>query len=317
MMKRIPPAAAIVLAALFSVPMARASERKGEGRTQAAGKAPATQPAGAGLTFLAWSDQHVKTDGDGKHLEAPIDAMNKLAGTAYPEAIGGKVAKPAFVFGAGDITEWPTHASMKTYDALITKRLKIPAYDIAGNHDSGGKVVSATIHKWLIARHGALTYTFYTGGIRFLALHAKFDPNGKPAQPLTTESLDRLRTELAKTPKGMPVVVATHLSFVSATNVGDLVKAFGDANVILWMGGHFHKAAVGKHKRFNFIQLPSPKSDFPEVTVVRVTPDRLVAIPWDYAKKAWTTDQRRILDVKIRGPKPAPATKPAPKAKAG
>jgi len=311
MIKRTPLAAAIVLATLLSAPMARASERKGEGRARAAGKAPATQPAGAGLTFLAWSDQHVKTDGDGKHLEAPIDAMNKLAGTAWPEAIGGEVAKPAFVFGAGDITDWPTHASMRTYDALITKRLKIPAYDIAGNHDSGGKVVSATIHKWLIARHGALTYTFDAGGVRFLALHSMFDPDGKPAQPLTAESLARLRTQLAGTPKGMPVVLVTHLSFVSATNVGELVEAFGESNVILWMGGHFHKAAVGKHKRFNFIQLPSPKSEFPEVTVVRITPDRLVAIPWDYTRKAWTTDRRKILDARIRGPKPAAATRPA------
>jgi len=316
-MRRILPAVAIVLAGLFSLAMARARDATVQGETPATGKAPATEPAGARLTFLAWSDQHVKTDGDGKHLEAPIDAMNGIAGTAYPKAIGGKIAKPAFVFGAGDITEWPTHASMETYDALITKRLKIPAYDIAGNHDSGGKVPSATIHKWLIARHGALTYTFEAGGVRFIALHATFDPNGEPAQPLPKESLDRLRKELAKTPKGMPVVVATHLSFVSATNVGDLVAAFGDANVILWMGGHYHKAAVRRHERFNFIQLPSPKSDFPEVTVVRVTSDRLVAIPWDYVKKAWTTDPRKILDVTIRGPKPAPTAKPAPTVKAG
>jgi hypothetical protein len=307
----------MALAALFSASPAGASGKDVESRTSAADKTPATKGTSAGLTFLAWSDQHVKTDGNGKHLEAPIDAMNQLAGTAYPAAIGGKVARPAFVFGAGDITEWPTHASMRTYDALITRRLKIRAYDIAGNHDSGGRVPSATIHKWLIARHGALTYTFDKGGVRFVALHSKFDPNGKPAQPLTAESLARLRKELAKAPKDMPVVVATHLSFVSATNVGDLVKAFGDANVILWMGGHYHKAAVGKRKRFNFIQLPSPKSDFPEVTVVRITSDRLVAIPWDYVKKAWTTDRRKVLDVKIRGPKPTPAARPAPRAKAG
>ena len=315
MTKRI-PLAAVVLAALFSATVASASGKKVEGKAPTATKPTTTQPA-VGLTFFAWSDPHVKTDGDGKHLEAPIDAMNQLAGKPYPKAIGGKIAKPAFVFGAGDITEWPTTAAKNTYNQLITKRLKIPSYDIAGNHDSGGKAVSATIHKWLIARHGALTYTFDKGGVRFLALHSKFDPDGKPAQPFTKESLGRLRTELAKTPKGMPVVVGTHLSFVSATNVGELVKAFGDANVILWMGGHYHKAAVRKQKRFNFIQLPSPKSDFPEVTVVRITSDRLVAVPWDYAKKAWTTNQRKILDVKIQGPQPVATTQPAPKAKVG
>jgi hypothetical protein len=50
---------------------------------------------------------------------------------------------------------------------------------------------------------------------------------------------------------------------------------------------------------------------------MRITPDRLIAIPWDYAKKAWATDQRKILDVKIQGPKPVPVAKPAPKSKAG
>ena len=83
------------------------------------------------LTFFGWSDQHVKTDGDAKHLLPAIDAMNGLPGTPYPEGIGGKVADPAFVFGCGDITEWPTHAAMKAYDQLITKRLNLPCY---GSH---------------------------------------------------------------------------------------------------------------------------------------------------------------------------------------
>jgi len=265
---------------------------------QGAAASAATAPAGEGLTFFAWADQHIQTNGDGKHAAPAIDAMNALPGTAYPASIGGSVARPAFVFGGGDITEWPTHAALRTYERMI-QRLKFPAYDIAGNHDSGGKVASATVHKWLIARHGALTYTFDRGGVRFLALHSRFDPEGKPAQPLTRAAMTRLREELARAPKGMPVVVATHLSFQSTTNVDELVKAFGDAPVVLWMGGHYHKAAVGGRGRFHFLQLPSPKSKFPEVTVVRITPGRLVAIPWDYVRKAWTTDRRKILDVRL------------------
>ena len=52
--------------------------------------------------------------------------MNALPGTEYPSKFGGKVAKPAFVFGCGDITEWPTHAARDTYNELLTKRLQFP-----------------------------------------------------------------------------------------------------------------------------------------------------------------------------------------------
>jgi hypothetical protein len=38
------------------------------------------------LTFFGWSDQHVQTDGDGRHLIPAIDAMNKLP----PNSLSGK-----------------------------------------------------------------------------------------------------------------------------------------------------------------------------------------------------------------------------------
>ncbi len=41
--------------------------------------------ADEGLTFFGWSDQHVQTSGDAKHLVPAIDAMNALPGTKYPQ----------------------------------------------------------------------------------------------------------------------------------------------------------------------------------------------------------------------------------------
>ena len=90
------------------------------------------------LTFFGWSDQHVQTNGDGDHLLPAMDALNELPGKPFPESIGGQVEKPAFVFGCGDVTEWPTHAAVTTYEKLITTHLRWPAYDILGNHDEGG-----------------------------------------------------------------------------------------------------------------------------------------------------------------------------------
>ena len=256
-----------------------------------------------GLTFFGWSDQHVQTDGDGSHLLPAIDAMNGLAGTGLPEQIGGRVAEPAFVFGCGDVTEWPTTAAKNTYDKLITERLRFPCYDAMGNHDEGGKSPSPTIKNWIIARHGSLSYTFDAGGIRFIVLFSKYDETlNNPAQPITAEALDFLRTELDKLPDGSPAIAAVHLCFDAITNRDELIEAIGDANVLAVLGGHYHKAKVDRYRDIDFVQLPSPapKNTAHQITVIRITPDRLVAVPYDYRTKSWVLDPRKVLDKPIK-----------------
>jgi len=263
----------------------------------------------ASLTFFGWSDQHITPDG--AHLIPAIEAMNALPGRAYPEALGGTVERPAFVFNMGDISEWPSRAALDTYEQLITKRLKFPSYDIAGNHDLGGLSPSDTILNWLRQRHGALRYTFEKGGICFIALFSEYDERlNDPAQPITKEALDYLRQALAKVPKGKPVVVATHLCFEAITNRDQFVDAFGDANVILVLGGHYHKATVNHYRGIPFVQLPSPApKSSSEFTVIRITADRLLALPFNYQENKWVTDKRRILDTAIKGPAPTEAQK--------
>jgi hypothetical protein len=256
------------------------------------------------LTFFGWSDQHVKPDGDGAHLIPAIDAMNALPGRAYPPSIGGKVDDPNFVMGLGDITEWPSRAAIDTYERLITKRLKFRSYDVAGNHDSGGLTPSPIVHNWLKKRYGSLSYTFSKKGIYFIALYSEYDETlNNPSQPISDDALAYLRKALSKVPKGAPVVVATHLCFDAITNRDAFVDAFGKANVILVLGGHYHKANVRKYRDINFVQLPSPAPGSPsEVTVIRIGPERLVAVPFDYEKGQWSTDATKILDTKIKGP---------------
>jgi len=266
--------------------------------------------AGAGndqesiLTFFGWSDQHVQVDGNGEHLVPAIDAMNSLAGKAYPEAIGGVVEKPAFVFGLGDISEWPSRAAKDTYEQLIAKRLKIPSFDIAGNHDIGGLSPSDTVLDWMIQRHGALRYTFEKSGVVFIALFSEYDESlNNPAQPISKPALDYLRKALAKVLEGKPVVVATHLCFDAITNRDEFVDAFGKANVILVLGGHYHKAVVSQYRGINFVQLPSPEpKSAGEFTVLRISENRLVAIPFNYRENHWATEKPKILDVSIKGP---------------
>jgi hypothetical protein len=231
--------------------------------------------------------------------------MNDLPGRRYPDEVGGVVAEPAFVLGCGDITEWPTHAAMKTYDELITKRLRYPSFDVAGNHDTGGKAPSKTITNWLIARHGALSYTFDRGGVRFVMVFSEYDETlNNPSQPVAKGALEFIRKELARVPEGAPVVVATHLCFDAITNRDEVVETIGKANVLAVLGGHYHKAKVNHYRGVHFVQLPSPAPNSPsEVTVIRVTRDRLTAVPFDYEKERWSTGPGKRLMSSIRGPR--------------
>ena len=259
------------------------------------------------MTFFGWSDQHVQTDGNAEHLLPAIDAMNALPGTGYPESIGGEVAKPAFVFGCGDITEWPTDAAMRAYDELIAGRLKFPAYDVLGNHDEGGKVPSTIMRKWIVSRHGSPSYAFQWGGVQFVTIFSKYDESlNNPAQSLTEQALNFLRAKLKEMPEETPVIVATHLCFDAITNRDAFCDAMAEANVIAVLGGHYHRAKINQYRGYHFIQLPSPAAGSPdEFTVVQVTSNRLLAIPYDYRKRQWNDDPEKWLDTTIRGPRRA------------
>jgi predicted MPP superfamily phosphohydrolase len=276
-------------------------------------KKPVEKP----LTFFGWSDTHIPVNGDGSKLWPAIEAMNSLPGRAFPKNIGDVVDTPVFVFNCGDITDWPTHQAKKTYEDLITKRLRYPSYEILGNHDEAGArgVVGAPpiMKEWFKMRYGDLCYTFDKGGVHFVCPFSAYDESlGNPAQDITAEALDFIRKnlhrhyspafvpeKLATVPKGTPVVVVTHLCLDAMTNRDAFVDALKDANVIMVLGGHYHKAQVKTYRGINFVQLPSVNSAWTEVTVIRITSNRLVAIPYDYSKKQWTDDPGKILDVKI------------------
>jgi hypothetical protein len=272
---------------------------------------------GKPLTFFGWSDTHIPVSGDASKLWSAIDAMNLLPGKAYPKNIGGVVDTPAFVFNCGDITEWPTHQAKKAYEDLITKRLKYPSYEILGNHDEAGadgvEGAPPIMKEWFKRRYGDLSYTFDQGGVHFACPFSAYDESlGSPAQKITTEAMDFLREnlhrhyspdvvpeKLASIPKGRPIIVAVHLCLDAMTNRDAFVDALGDANVIMVLGGHYHKATVRPYRGVDFVQLPSVNSAWSEVTVIRITSHRLVAIPYDYSKGQWTDDSQKILDTKI------------------
>ena len=96
------------------------------------------------------------------------------------------------------------------------------------------------------------------------------------------------------------------LCFDAITNRDDFIQALGDANVVLVLGGHYHKAKVDRYRDVNFVQLPSPAPNgSDEVTIIRITSDRLLAVPYQYETKTWSNGRGKVLNIPIRGPAPA------------
>jgi hypothetical protein len=216
------------------------------------------------------------------------------------------VAAPAFVFSTGDGTEAPTPAAVAALNEVITKRLKFPAYEIVGNHDETGAPPNDGIRKWVAARHGAASYSFDSGGVHFVApLATGNDAAGNLTTVIAKEALDFIRADLARTPKGTPAVVAMHIPLDAARNRDEVVQSFGDANVVLVLGGHLHHTVAGEYKGYRFLQLPSPKPEpkpQTEVVAIRITADRLLALTWDYAAGKWSDDPKKTIDAAIKGP---------------
>jgi hypothetical protein len=257
-------------------------------------------PAQVGVTFFGWADQHVSNEGSYEHCLPSVEAMKALPGTAYPDAVGGGVEEPAFVLSAGDLTEWPTHAATEGYLALV-KLLPWPTHEIAGNHDNGGDAPSDTMLAVLREKHGGLDYSFDAGGVHFTCLYTPLAPGATtPEGPIFDETLDFLREDLAKLTEDQPVIVVMHHCADSLTNKDALLEALAGKNVLAVLGGHYHKAVKAEVGGVPFYQLPSPKSDQPAVTAIRVTSDRLSICTWGVREGAWL--EGLTLDVPIRGP---------------
>jgi len=251
------------------------------------------------LAFFAWSDPHVTTEGDCKHCLAAVEAMNALPGRKSPDAIGGVVTEPKFIFNAGDLTEWPTVAALKSYKEMIA-RLKWPSREIAGNHDNGGQQPSPTVLDYVREKHGGLNYTFDESGVHFICLYTPLARDSdSPTGPIFPETLRYLRDALARQPREKPIIVALHLCADAIQNMSELTAAMQGHNVILVLTGHYHQPQVQQFGGVSFVQLPSPASKIQAVSVVRVTENRVTVCPYDYARNEWMA--RPTLNAAIRG----------------
>jgi len=244
------------------------------------------------ITFLAWSDQHVTRDGNAAHLTPAIDAMNAIAGTPYPPSVGGSVSPPSFVIGSGDCTDWSTRSATNAF-ANATLRLRYISYDAIGNHDEGDDPSSSRLAKWISAPHGSTSYTFDAGPLRFIVL---FSPDNAQ-QFISRDAMDYLRHQLTLAPT-RPTVVVAHYCLDAIRNKNEFADCLDTGQVLLVLGGHYHYAVASTYRSHQFLQVPSP-ADRPQFIVLRLTPDRLQALTYDYARHQWLDTPRTRIDLRL------------------
>jgi len=94
------------------------------------------------LTFIATSDLHYYGTNVNLRMQAYIDRINTLPGTAYPASVGGVVGPLSGVIMNGDVTDSgnPKEWELFTNDWGLAgeKRCKFPIYEGLGNHDTRG-----------------------------------------------------------------------------------------------------------------------------------------------------------------------------------
>jgi hypothetical protein len=191
---------------------------------------------------------------------------------------------------------------------IVTRRVRITLATLAGLACAALVSDAAAPHEscmrdWIVERHGGLSYSFRAGGVHLLCIFSRWNPR----QRITAEALAYIRNDLRTVSRGTPVVVATHYCLDAIQNRDDLVEAFGDANVVLVLGGHHHAGShITEYRGLHFAKIPSPTSGT-RFTVVRIADGRISALAYDYGQKAWVQDRASRLDVPLTHPSDQPA----------
>jgi hypothetical protein len=220
------------------------------------------------FTFLFWTDQELDPkEGHGKCAPA-VEAMNAIAGKAWPASVGGTVDAPDFVASAGDSCGWPSAAAVASWNKIVRELLKIPTRAVAGNHDAGGLSPSETFYEWLrkdpfVKAHASdnglpawrppeagtgiipgIQYSFRHKGVVFLMPSPTYDNSGKsPAgsSPIYKPDVDWLKKELAKYDPKEPKMVVNHYNAGSILNRAEIDAIYKENNVLLHLCGHWEK----------------------------------------------------------------------------
>ena len=231
-----------------------------------------------------------------------IRAMNAIAGTPYPEPIGGVVAEPEFVASGGDSTGWPTRACVSSWDRICRELLRFPTRAVAGNHDSGGLSPSEAFYDWLrkdpfVRAHASdnglparqppqagsgiipgIQYSFLHKGVVFLMPSPTYDcsERQKPGySPIFGPDIEWLKKELAKYDPKVPKIVVNHYNAGSITNREELDAIYAANSVLLHLCGHWERVEHWRFGQTDWVMDAGHRGDDGTFSVVCVDRDRL------------------------------------------
>jgi 3',5'-cyclic-AMP phosphodiesterase len=213
-----------------------------------------------GFSFVFMTDIHLTTERNAvEGFTRAIRSVNEL--------------KPDFVITGGDLIMDALGQSYSTADSLYdlyvntVKEFKMIVYNTMGNHEiygiysrSGADHSSPEFgEKMFEKRIGASYYSFEHKGWKFMILNSVED-TGKDHYigKIDEDQITWIKDELARTGKDMPIVISTHMPFITANtqkyegstvandsstviyNGKEVLDLFKDHNLKLVLQGHLH-----------------------------------------------------------------------------
>jgi len=276
---------------------------------------PPAKASPAAFTFLFWTDQELPPkDGDPGKCLPTVEAMNAIAGKAWPASVGGVVEVPDFIASGGDSTGWPTHAAVTSWNRICRELLKFPTRAVAGNHDSGGESPSEAFYDWLrkdpfVREHAddnglapwtppkggsgiipGIQYSFRHKGVVFVMPSPTYDPTarfGAGYSPVFPPDLEWLKRELAKYDPREPKIVVNHYNAGSITNRAQLDGIYRGNNVLLHLCGHWERVEHWRCGGTDWVMDAGHRGDEGTFSAVQVGRDRIAVAHWVSREGRW------------------------------
>lgn len=204
------------------------------------------------------------------HLQPELGAT-----VAFAKAIDtANTLKADFVLTGGDLVYDVLRGNRSRSDSLfqlyktMSAKFKMPVYNVIGNHELFGIYEGSGIepsdpdYKYgMYERYlGKTYYSFDHKGWHFIALNSIEEKNKKYIGTISKDQVEWLKNDLSKIAPGTPIVVVTHIPFVSVQqqisppakpvvgvpnelwvdNRNEVLDLFKQHNLKLVLQGHLH-----------------------------------------------------------------------------
>lgn len=242
------------------------------------------------VTFVVASDTHFGFEGIEPVNERLIDAVNHVAGKAWPAPMTGAVGAPRGLVVTGDLTEWGGDDEWARFVAFYGTRgdakLSVPVYEMIGNHD---KVRGLWVRDRVAERHGGHFYSWQWDDLHLVSLGEAPDDEG----------LEFLARDLERVDGDVPIVLFFHLALEGPWSTehwfaeGDykerLARLVAGRMVLAIFHGHHHARGRYAWRGVDVIKPGAAKHSAHSVAVVHVTDERMDVGWLEFDRREWVT----------------------------